>query len=113
MSDPRGLINLSAGGRDYKLWLGMSVIADLQAKHGQDVIQRLQPPADAPENWMPDFQIIVDLILSALQRFHADDADRYVVDEILQENLDLLPRLLAAAFPSGRKTPEAAAKPGK
>ena len=99
MTDPRGSFTVSAGGKDYRLWLGMSVLADLQDKHGQDVLQRIDPPADAGPNWMPPLRILIDLFLFALQRHHADEASEYLVDEILSENADAFQGLMGAAFP--------------
>jgi len=98
MADPRGLLIVAAAGKEYRLWLGMSVLADMQAKHGQDVFSRLDAPAGAPAGWVPDLGILVDLFLFGLQRYHPE-ADRYTVDEILAENADAFPRLMAAAFP--------------
>ena len=99
MADPRGQFTVTVGGKPYKLWLGMSVLADLQDKHGQDVLQRLDPPADAGEGWLPPLRVLVDLFLFALQRHHADEADEYLVDELLSENADAFQGLMAAAFP--------------
>lgn len=117
MTDPRGALTVQSGGKSYTLWLGMSVIAGLQGKHGQDVLQRLEPPAGAPATWMPDLGIVVDLFQLALQRYHPD-ADCYLVDEILAENAGALQSLLAAAFPQqgsdrGGKAPGNAKRPGR
>ena len=110
MADPRGQFTVNAGGNTYKLWLGMSVLADLQDKHGQDVLQRLDPPADAGEGWLPPLRILVDLFLFALQRYHANEADEYLVDEILTENADAFEGLMAAAFPDQAKAKTGNAK---
>lgn len=103
MADPRGSFTVSAGGKDYRLWLGMSVLADLQDKHGQDVLQQLEPPADAGPNWLPPIRIMVDLFMFALQRHHGEEADQYLVDEILAENSDAFQGLMGAAFPDQPK----------
>jgi hypothetical protein len=97
MANVTGELVLSAGGRDYRLHLGMSVLAGLQARHGQDVLAKLDAPPGV-ENWMPDLNIVVDLFLGALQRHHPE-ADRWLVDDLMAENPDALPRLMAAAFP--------------
>jgi hypothetical protein len=111
MSDPRGLFIISAGGKEYRLWLGMSVLADLQSRHGQDVFQRMEAPAGAGDDWLPDLNILVDLFLCALLRYHPD-ADRFVVDEIVAENAGAFPRLMSVAFPEakarGKKARQAA-----
>ena len=104
MSDVRGSLKVQAGGVDYTLFVGMSVLADLQAKHGQDVLEKLDAPEGASESWMPDLNIVTDLFLGALQRFHAD-ADRWLVDDIIAENADVLPKLMQASFPDSKAAP--------
>lgn len=113
MSDPRGVMVVTAGGREYRLHLGMSVLAELQGRHGQDCMARLDPPADAPPNWMPPLALVVDLIQGALQRYHADEADRFLVDDIIAENQGAFNQLMAAAFPSDAGQAGAARGNGK
>jgi hypothetical protein len=115
MTNPRGAFKVKANGQEYTLWLGMSVLADLQGKHGQDVLKQLEPPLGAGNDWLPPLCILVDMFLGALQRYHSDIADRYLVDEILAENGDAFEGLMAAAFPeqetkkgNGRKPKQAA-----
>ena len=96
---PQGSLTVKANGKEYKLWVGISVLADLQAKHGQNVLERLDPPAGASEAWMPDLNILVDLFLGALQRYHADEADRYLADDIMAENSDAFSQLMGASMP--------------
>lgn len=103
MADITGAVRVTANDKEYTLWLGFSVLAELQARHGQDVLSRLDPPADAPANWMPDLGIIRDLFLGALQRFHADEADRWLVDDIMAQNGDALATLMSGAFPDVAK----------
>jgi hypothetical protein len=99
MSSGRGAFKVKVGDQEYTLWLGMSVLADLQDKHGQDALQRLDAPAGAGPEWVPPLSIVVDLFLGALQRYHADVADKYLVDEILAENATAFQSMMAAAFP--------------
>lgn len=108
MADVRGAVTVTANNKDYTLWLGFSVLADLQAKHGQDVLERLDAPADAGPNWMPDLGVVRDLFLGALERYHAEEADRWLVDDILAQNADALGAVMAGAFPDVAKD----AKPG-
>lgn len=107
MNDPRGSLKVKANGKDYTLWMGMSVLADMQAKHGHDVLERLEPPQGAGDKWAPDMNIILDLVRGSLERFHSDDiaGDRYLVDDILSENNNIFPRLMAAAFPDQKAPP--------
>ncbi len=99
MSDIRGILKLNAGGKEYKLFVGMSVLADLQSQHGQNVLEKMDPPEGASDDWMPDLNIAGDLILGALERFHSDVADRWLVDDIILENADALPRLMGTSLP--------------
>lgn len=106
MTDPRGLLVLTAGGREWRLWMGMSVLAELQAKHGQGVLHRLDRPEGAPAGWMPKFAIVVDLLVGCLQRYHAEEADKYVADEIVQEHgVEVVLRLVSAGFPDQETKP--------
>lgn len=108
MAGARGTLCVTLGGDEYTLFLGMSVIADLQDKHGQDVLEKLQPPAGAGPNWVPDLGLVVDVVQGALQRHHSDTADRWLVDDILAEHAEVLGELMGAAFPA----PQAEAEPG-
>lgn len=114
MTNPKGELILQAGGQEYRLHLGMSVIADVQAKHGQDFMTKLEPPEGATEDWLPDLAIVISMMTGALQRHHKDVADRFLVDDLLAENPGALANLLQAAFPeqegAGNETgPKAAA----
>lgn len=104
--NPTGSLTLTVNGEPVTLWLGMSVLAALQERHGQDVLSRLDPPKDARPDWMPPLQIVVDLICGALERHHPDKATRWFVDDLLAQNAGGFDALMAAAFPS----PEAATR---
>ena len=110
MSDPRGALKVKAGDQGFTLWLGMSGLADLQAKHGQDVLQRVEPPEGAPKTWVPDLAIVVDVVAISLERFHPD-ADRYTVDEIISENAGIVGKLMTAAFPQQKPASGNAKRP--
>lgn len=105
MTHPQGSMKIEAGGKEYTLFVGMSVLADLQAKHGQDVLEKLEPPEGAGQAWMPDLSIVTDLFMGALQRYHADVADRWLVDDIIAENADALSGLMKASFPDPKAQP--------
>jgi len=118
MTDPRGLLKARADGVEYSLWFGMSGVAEMQAKHGQDVFLRLDPPHDGDEKWLPDFGIVGDVFMIALQRFHPDleAGGKYVADSLFRENPLLIRNLLQTAFPDqqapapgNRKRPKRAA----
>lgn len=97
----QGSLKVSAGGVEYTLFVGMSVLADLQAKHGQSVIDDLD--RDLSTGKMPDLSVVTDLFMGALQRYHADVADRWLVDDIIAENATALPELMGASFPDADK----------
>ena len=108
MADPRGTFRLTCNGKEYRLHLGMSVLADLQAKHGSNVFQKLERPAGAGNDWIPDLAIVIDFFFAALQRHHgADDAalDRYLVDDMLAENPGAFAGMMAVAFPDQKAAP--------
>jgi hypothetical protein len=104
MTDPRGLLIVSARGQDWRLWLGMSVLAGIQSRHGPDWLAQLQPPAGlAPgASWLPPMQIVIDLLIGALERYHHDAADRWLADDIFAEDQAVLGRLIHSAFPDQR-----------
>jgi hypothetical protein len=110
MSDPRGILIVKAGGDEYRLHFGFSTIAELQAIHGEGVLQSMDPPADAGDDWIPGgafFQVIVDAVRLSLHRFHREmvEADSYLVDDIIRETPDVFARLIAAAFPAAKADP--------
>lgn len=105
-----GAVRVIANEKEYTLWLGMSVLAELQERHGQEVLQRLDPPASLTkqerEKWVPELGILRDLFIGALQRYHAEEADRWLVDDILAQNADAHSNLMSAAFPDPEKAPK-------
>lgn len=103
MSNVTGATRVEVDGQEYTLWLGFSGLAAIQERHGQDVLERLNPPEDAPEGWLPELAIVRDIFMEALQRHHAEEADRWLVDDILAQNGDAFERLTTAAFPDQPK----------
>lgn len=103
MANAQGSLKVTANGAEYTLWVGMSVLADLQEKHGNDVLEQLSPPAGASPAWMPDLSIVVDLFLGALERHHKDAADRWLVDDIISQNADVFTALMGASLPDASK----------
>ncbi|MCW1932611.1 hypothetical protein [Pararhodobacter zhoushanensis] len=109
-------MKVQLGEKTYKLHMGMSSIADLQEKHGQDALEKLEPPVGAGKSWVPNMRIVTDVVLIALQRHHEDEADKYLVDDLIAANPNLFTDLMTAmnpeqkAAPSGNgKRPKAAA----
>ncbi|MDF1606954.1 hypothetical protein PZ897_02055 [Hoeflea sp. YIM 152468] len=87
---------MKAGGKEYRLHLGMSVLADLQEKFGDKFDELLAPPKDGK---MPNLRVIQDVFIAALQRYHEDEADRWLVDDLIAENADAFGELLTSSFP--------------
>jgi len=96
MTNPTGTKVMKVGGKPYRLHLGMSVLADLQEQFGDDFESLLSPPKGGK---MPKLRVIQDVFMAALQRYHADEADRWLVDDIIAENADAFATLLTSSFP--------------
>ena len=112
MADPRGIVQLKANGKTYKLHFGMSVIADLEAAHGTEEVNKILGVGVKPEeNWRPSGQMAIDLILFSLQRFHAEVADRYLVDDILAENANAIGSILEGSAPEAKPASGNAKRP--
>ena len=91
-----GAVVLEANGEKYTLWLGMSVLAELQDRFGGD-FEAMLSAADA--NKLPNLTVMHALFLGALQRYHSDEADRYLVDDIIAQNVDALGKLMNGSTP--------------
>lgn len=109
MKNPTGLLIVTSQDKEYKLWLGMSVLAKLQAKHGRDCLNQLEISDESGEASPPDIAVIMDIILFSLSRYHKD-ADEYTADEIFSDNRDVISELLACAFPDAEVKDENAGK---
>lgn len=111
MANPTGELKVTAGGKEYRLHLGMSALAEIQERFGAE-FEAILVPSEAGK--LPSFRVMHAIILAALQRYHGDAADRWLADDIMAENQDALADLLVAAFPNpeagdgGGKTPAAA-----
>lgn len=105
-----GGVTLEANGRAYRLWLGMSVLADLQAEFGER-FDAILSGIDAGK--LPDLKVVHAIFLGALQRYHGEEADRWLVDDLIAQNADALPRLMAGSVPDTGAEGAKGAKPGK
>jgi hypothetical protein len=104
MADVTGAYRARLGEREYTFWVGWSVLAELQERHGQDALQKLDPPEGAGANWLPPMAILLDLMVGALRRNHAGEVEslteaRYLVDDLIAANPGLPFNVLRAAFP--------------
>lgn len=107
MTDVTGAYRAKLGGKEYTFWVGWSVLAELQERHGQDALERLDPPKGAPETWLPPMAVLLDLMVGALRRFHSGEVSdqveaRYLVDDLIAANPGLPFRILQAAFPEAK-----------
>ena len=91
-----GLLTLQVGGQPFKLWLGMSVLADLE-----DAFPDVFPQLLAGKlTEVPPLRMVHRTVALALERYHPDmAADRYFVDELISENSGVFNRLFEAASP--------------
>ena len=93
-----GALTVKVGGADYRLWLGFSVLADVQAEMPAEFAEFL---ANRPFNLAFRHR----LLRGALERFHPEKAtDRWFVDEMVAENPLVFTDLLESASPSGPST---------
>jgi hypothetical protein len=95
VGDATGALVLKARGQEWTLYLGMSVLARVQAKHG-DAFNAL---LNGESGGLPNLAVIHDLFMGALQRHHAGQADEYLVDDIIRENAGAIGALMTAASP--------------
>lgn len=104
MVNVTGAYRARLGDREYTFWVGWSVLAELQERHGQDALQKLDPPQGAGDAWLPPMAILLDLMVGALRRHHAADVEditaaRYLVDDLIAANPGLPFSVMRAAFP--------------
>lgn len=113
IGNAKGEVNMQANGQIYRLHLGMSVLADLQEQFGDRLEALLAfEPNDTK---LPDLKVMHAVFLAALQRYHGEVADRYLVDDIIVENEGAWINLLQGSAPepdpadkgkrAGKKTP--------
>lgn len=103
-----GALTLRVGDADYRLWLGFSVLADVQAEMPEQFDAMMAGGATP-------LKLVHRIIAGSLERYHPEQAaDRFFVDELIDENRDAMQQLMGAAAPSaGGKAPAARAKPRK
>lgn len=100
-----GALTVTVGRQPYKLWLGMSVLADVQARF-PDHFDQLMAGTLA----VPPLAMITAIVAGALERWHPEQAaDRFFVDDLLNENEQVFTALLGASGPPAK---DGAAKPG-
>lgn len=113
IGNAKGEVTMQANGETYRLHLGMSVLADLQEQFGDRLEALLQVSANDAK--LPDLKVMHAVFLAALQRYHADVANRYLVDDIISQNQGAWIALLQGSAPQpdpalkgkngGKKTP--------
>ena len=97
MADVTGALHHDFDGKSYRLRLTWGVLADLQGKHGDDFLTRL----DAGAGKLPPFGLMIDIVAKALARGEGldDDNVRDLADDMLTADPELVSRLMQAAFP--------------
>ncbi len=102
MANPTGEMKVKANGKTYRLHLGFSVLADLQEEFGERLEAVLTPPtAGSAPQALPDLKVMHAVFLAALQRHHGEEADRWLVDDIIAENQNAWADLLTTSAPEG------------
>jgi len=96
MANVTGSVTLEVNGKPYTLWLGMSVLAEIQEKHGEKFEALISGVEDGK---MPSLAVVQSILLGALQRYHGKEADRWLVDDLVAQNENALGQLMAGASP--------------
>lgn len=111
MADVTGALHHDFAGKTYRLRLTWGVLADLQGKHGDDFLSRLEVVAGK----LPPFALMIDIVAGALVKGERmDEADaRDLADDMLTADPELVSRLLLAAFPDAGGNGSAAASKRK
>ena len=101
MADVTGALHHEFGGKTYTLRLTMSVLAQMQARHGDDFLSRFNAAEVAKS---PPFALMIDMVTLSLVRgmrlAEAEAAD--LADDMLTGDNELVANLLAAAFPDAK-----------
>lgn len=97
MADVTGTLHHEYGGKTYTLRLTWGVLGALQAKHGDDFLERL----DVPNGKLPPFNLLIDVAAMALAKGEkmAEDEARDLADDIITSDPEVIGRLMTAAFP--------------
>lgn len=102
-----GQHSVKVGGQQYRLWMGMSVLADVEEAFPDAFAQLV-----AGTLVSPPLRMVHRMVAGALERYHpAEAADRFFVDELLNENASLLADLLSASAPKAGTQPGNAKAP--
>lgn len=105
MANPTGEMKVTVGDKVYRLHLGFSVLAELQEEFGDRLEAVLTPPAvkEGEPVPLPDLTVMHAVFLAALKRYHEDEADRWLVDDILAENQNAWNDLLTTSAPEPKE----------
>lgn len=108
MADVTGALHHAFGGKAFALRLTWGVLADLQGRHGDDFLARL----DVGEGKLPPFGLMIDIVAASLVKGEKlpDAEARDIADDMLTADPELVSRLLQSAFPDAGGNGGAAAK---
>lgn len=96
MTDVTGTLHHSYGGKEFILRLTWGVLAKLQAKHGENFLDRL----NAIDGKLPPFGLMLDIVSESLVKGGSDaESAPELADDMLTADPGLIGRLMAAAFP--------------
>lgn len=108
MADATGALHYEFGGKAYTLRLTFGGIAQLQARHGNDLAGLLTGNTGP----IPPFAVMIDMVAVALQKgmkMPAEEAGD-LADDMLTDDKGMFERLMRAAFPDAVGNVEAPKK---
>ncbi|MFC3059515.1 hypothetical protein [Paenirhodobacter populi] len=97
MADVTGALHHTFGGKEYTLRLTWGVLAEIQAAHGDDFLDRLSNQ----DGKTPPFALMIDIAAKALakgEKMPAIEASD-LADDMLTADPELIGRLMVAALP--------------
>jgi hypothetical protein len=102
MAHPTGTVTAAHNGKTYTLRLTMLGIANLQEKHGNTFLSKLDVAGDE----MPSMRLLLDVVTTSLERDHGKDGVDLVAlaDDIFTQDPEIVGRIMKAAFPPGEAT---------
>jgi hypothetical protein len=108
--NPMGVVKMQVGGETYRLHLGMSILAEVQAEFGQAFDDLIS--GQTADGALPNFKIVHAILAGALRRYHPEQADdAFFVDDLIAENPGVFGELMMGASPPAEPSAGGKAKP--
>lgn len=98
----QGIVSMQVNGESYRLHLGISVLAEVQAEHGQ----AFEALIAGEVKGLPDLRMVHALFGGSLRRYHPDKADDgFFVDDMYEQNPGALGELMSGSSPPASGEP--------